>query len=675
MPHQHDAPSARRDGRLTRWAGGTAAGAVLVAVALAALTIPASTADRADAQAAEAATAPIRAAFYESRYPGAWGPPRATPDQPERGRYAISAALVRQHIEAMRYGAIRAGIAPWTGRATFGDRVVPTLLRAALGTPFRWSLSVTASRSLGPSAVAAVARRYGGHPAYLRIAGRPVVFVAGSGSSCAAAARWLARGRAGAYVMLSAFPGARSCPRQPDGWYAGAPGRGRQAALPSSFTISPAGLAASSRQRPLRRDVDRFRADVAAMIASGARFQLIDSFNRWNAGSAVESSARWRSGSGFGAYLDALHENGVALPPGVLRAARTVAPAPPAPELPTATGASAVPIPPPSPPAPLPNFPGIPLTPVAPPAAPLLPTPPPGAPSPPVGPPSLPAVTGDPIIAAAGDIACDPANPQFDSGRGNSNACAQQSTANLLTALAARGDLGAILTLGDTQYEVNTYEAFLQSFDKSWGRFKALIRPTVGNHEYLTPDAGGYFQYFGAAAGRPDQGYYSFDLGTWHLIALNSQCSRAGGCNEDSPQGRWLRDDLAAHRNRCVLAFWHIPLFSSGGRAETNSKSLWDQLHAAGADVILAGHDHTYERFAPQDPDGRADPTRGIREFVVGTGGNNHTKFDVIFANSEVRNADTFGVLILTLRPTSYDWRFLPVAGEDFTDAGTGSCH
>jgi hypothetical protein len=287
---------------------------------------------------------------------------------------------------------------------------------------------------------------------------------------------------------------------------------------------------------------------------------------------------------------------------------------------------------------------------------------------------------GDPVIAAAGDIACDPASPTFNGGAGTSTSCRQRYTSDLLVGAG----LAAVLPLGDIQYECGGYPAFLQSYDPTWGRVKSITRPAVGNHEYLTSggtgcDAGnaganGYFTYYGAAAGNPDQGYYSFDLGSWHVIALNSNCGDVGGCGPGSPQGQWLTSDLAAHPNLCTLAYWHIPLFSSGGRAAPNSRPFWDALYAAGADVVLTGHDHIYERFAPQDPSGRPDDVRGMRQFVVGTGGSNHTSLATLAANSEVRNASTFGVLKLTLRPTSYEWQFVPEAGGSFTDSGTTSC-
>jgi chitodextrinase len=292
------------------------------------------------------------------------------------------------------------------------------------------------------------------------------------------------------------------------------------------------------------------------------------------------------------------------------------------------------------------------------------------------------AAASDPVIATAGDIACDPTNSNFKGGLGSSSSCRMKYTSDLLV----NAGLSGVLILGDNQYYCGGYQAFVQSYDLSWGRIKNITYPSVGNHEYLTSGgtdcnsantgAAGYYRYFGAAAGDPAKGYYSFDIGTWHLIALNTQCTPAGGCGATSAQGKWLRADLAAHSNFCTLAYWHIPLFSSGGRANNNSRSFWDALYAANADLVLTSHDHLYERFGPQRPDGTADAVRGLRSFVVGTGGANHTSFtSTIFANSEVRNDKTFGVLKLTLHPTSYDWQFVPEAGATFADSGNTACH
>lgn len=287
---------------------------------------------------------------------------------------------------------------------------------------------------------------------------------------------------------------------------------------------------------------------------------------------------------------------------------------------------------------------------------------------------------GDPVIAAAGDIACDPSSSNFNGGNGSSRSCRQKYTSDMLV----NGGFAAVLALGDIQYYCGGYQAWLQSYDLSWGRVKAITRPAVGNHEYLTSGgtdcnsanagADGYFRYFGTAAGQKGQGYYSFNVGDWHLIALNSNCSSAGGCGTNSAQGLWLQQDLAANQNMCTLAYWHIPLFSSGGRANNNMRALWQILYDNNVELVLNGHDHIYERFAPQAPTGTLDTARGIRQFIVGTGGSNHTSLASIAANSEVRNTDTFGILKLTLHPTSYDWRFVPEPGKTFTDSGTGLC-
>ena len=245
------------------------------------------------------------------------------------------------------------------------------------------------------------------------------------------------------------------------------------------------------------------------------------------------------------------------------------------------------------------------------------------------------------------------------------------------------GQFSAVLALGDTQYACGGFAAFQQSYDLSWGRVKSITHPVVGNHEYLTSggtdcsptaNAAGYFQYFGAAAGSASKSYYSFNLGAWHLIALNSNCTQAGGCGPTSPQGKWLAADLAANKSMCTLAYWHIPLFSSGGRASSNTLKLWQQLYAAHADLILDGHDHIYERFAPQTPAGVADPVNGIREITVGTGGANHTSLRTLAANSVVTNTNSFGILELTLHTTSYSWSFMPAVGS-FRDSGSASCN
>jgi acid phosphatase type 7 len=270
-----------------------------------------------------------------------------------------------------------------------------------------------------------------------------------------------------------------------------------------------------------------------------------------------------------------------------------------------------------------------------------------------------PKDSGPPIVAAAGDIA-DCASE------------GDESTAKLL-----EGNIERIITLGDNVYESGTPEEFDDCYDSAWGRFRERTRPVPGNHEYLTPQAKGYFGYFGEAAGDPDKGYYSYELGAWHIVALNSNCQDIGGCGIDSPEGQWLKNDLTDHRSKCTLAYFHYPLFSSGlyRPGISGVKPLWETLYSEGADVVLNGHDHNYQRFSPQDPDGKADPERGIRQFVVGTGGKTLYTIEGPISNTESFNDDTYGVLKLTLRPKDYSWQFLPAQGSSFTDSGNDLCH
>jgi hypothetical protein len=274
-------------------------------------------------------------------------------------------------------------------------------------------------------------------------------------------------------------------------------------------------------------------------------------------------------------------------------------------------------------------------------------------------------------VGAAGDIACDPFSASFDGGRGSGSNCRQLATSDLLV----DGAYAAILVLGDIQYEDGALAKFAVSYEPSWGRVKELTKPVPGNHEYGTDGAAGYFRYFGAAAGDPAKGYYSFDLAGWHLVALNSNCSEVGGCDDGSPQEQWLRADLAANPAACTLAYWHHPRFSSGEHgSSTTYEAFWRALYDAGADVVLAGHDHDYERFAPQAPDGSRDLTRGLREFVVGTGGRGLRRFPSIAPNSEARDDSSLGVLELTLGSRAYSWEFRPAVGTS-RDRGSSRCH
>lgn len=267
----------------------------------------------------------------------------------------------------------------------------------------------------------------------------------------------------------------------------------------------------------------------------------------------------------------------------------------------------------------------------------------------------------DPVLVGAGDISdC-------------ADLAGAEATAKLIDKIP-----GTVFAVGDLAYPDGSDEQFAKCYGPTWGRFKDRTRPAPGNHEYHKDGASGYVRYFGAAAGDPDKGYYSYELGSWHVVVLNSECDEVGGCDAASPQVAWLKKDLAQHAVPCTVAYFHKPLFSSGGKHgnDPEVKPLWDALYTAGADVVINGHDHDYERFAPQDPEGHADEKRGIREFVVGSGGkNSHRKMGKVKPNSEARNDDAFGVLKLTLRANGYDWEFVPEAGKTFSDSGSGACH
>ncbi|MBI3762260.1 MAG: DNRLRE domain-containing protein [Chloroflexi bacterium] len=556
-------------------------------------------------------TLPTRAAFYYAWFPEAWSQKGISPFtnfSPALGIYDSSdAEIIRKHIEAMEYAHIEVGIASWWGQGTPTDQRTPALLTAASDDTFRWSVYYEAEGRGNPSAEAIRADltylrdRYGSDPGYFRINGRFVVFVfADADDKCEMADRWKQANTVNAYVVLKVFHGYRDCASQPDGWHQYAPAEAADAQGSFSYSISPGYWKGGEAPR-LDRDLERWKANIRDMIASDATFQLITTFNEWGEGSAIEAANEWKSDSGYGAYLDALANNGTdAAPPS-----------------PVATAADATPR-----------------------ASDVM-------------------TAAAPILVGAGDIA----------GCGSQ---ADEATASLIDGIP-----GIVFAIGDTVYDAGTPKQFAECYDPSWGRFKSRTRPAVGNHEYLTPGASGYFDYFGASAGRPGEGYYSYDFADWHVVVVNSNCSQVGGCGAGSAQEKWLRNDLAAHPSACALAYWHHPRFSSGQHGNFDSmEAIWQALYDAGAEVVLGGHDHDYERFAPQDPKGSADPARGIREFVVGTGGRNlYSIPGSPIANSETLNDSTFGVLKLTLHPTSYDWEFIPAAGGTFTDSGSGNCH
>ncbi|MHB8695736.1 MAG: LamG-like jellyroll fold domain-containing protein [Solirubrobacteraceae bacterium] len=291
--------------------------------------------------------------------------------------------------------------------------------------------------------------------------------------------------------------------------------------------------------------------------------------------------------------------------------------------------------------------------------------------------------SGAPVIAAAGDIACAPNNVDFNNGTGDANGCQEAATANLMSGNQLQGQpLSAILTLGDDQYDSGTLSEFGGGYAPTWGVFKNITYPIPGNHEFNTPAAIDYYDYFNGTgnttgvAGNAGAGYYSFDVGTWHVVALNSNCNLIpGGCGAGSPEEQWLQKDLSASTSPCTLAYWHHPLFHSGAETGGDAMSqIYSDLYAAHATLVLNGHEHQYERFAPEDPSGKFDPLHGIVEIIAGTGGRSLEGFPTVAANSLVRNNTTYGILELTLMPTSYSFKLVPASGGTFTDSGSRPC-
>jgi hypothetical protein len=278
--------------------------------------------------------------------------------------------------------------------------------------------------------------------------------------------------------------------------------------------------------------------------------------------------------------------------------------------------------------------------------------------------PSLPTIKPDPsgdlpvVLLGAGDIA-DCTLP------------GARQTSDLLLGLA-----GSIFTAGDNAYPDGSAANFSDCYGPTWGRVLGrTILPTAGNHDWDTPGATGYLGYFGAAAAPQGVTWYSMDLGAWHIIVLDSDCALVGGCDDASPQGLWLKHDLAVSTAHCTLAIWHQPRFSSGEHGDDPEVApFWQQLHDAQAELIVNGHDHDYERFAPQDPSGKVERPGGLREIVVGTGGAELRTFKQQAPNSEFRAAGVTGILRLTLHAVNYDWEFLPI-GSDIADSGSTPCH
>jgi hypothetical protein len=575
---------------------------------------------------------PIRAAFYYGWYPNAWSQNGIDPYtvlHPTRGRYdSGDTAVVADHVRDMDYGNIDAAIATWWGQTHHTNTRIQGLLDTtrSIGSDLRWTIYYEKEGKQNPpvseisSDLEHLRDRYMGHPAWLRINGRPVVFVyAGGDDDCSTIDRWTQANSIGAYLVFAkTFTGHENCANQPDAWHVYGPAQAVRELPGESYTISPGFDHVGDGGARLPRDLARWRQNIRDMMASNAPFQLITTFNEWGEGTSVESAQEWESASGRGAYLDALHDDG--------------------------------------------REPG-----------------------------------SDPVVAAAGDIACGHTTSA-------TAPCRQMATSDLLF------DIGpdVVVPLGDGQQEAGELRDFLQFFDPSWGRMKTRIRPVIGNHEYEGsvggigadtcdpdvpyPKACGYFDYFNGKgnmsgrAGDRDKGYYAYDVGTWRVYAVNSNCTIQGaaGCLPGSGQEQWLRQDLQANPRLCQMMVMHHPLITSEHRGydedpvyNQNIRSLWEAFYAYGGDLVLTGHSQFYERFPLLNPAQQPDPARGIRQITVGTGGRAHNAVpdSQVEPLAEVRNDDTFGVLRVGLHPGGYDWNFRPEAGKTFTDADSTACH
>jgi hypothetical protein len=691
---------------------------ILASIAIAGLTVlgAVSALARSHAPHGGAATlAPLRVVIYET-----------APGKTVKGRPAAAGGggTVSSHLAALAWARADAVLVHWNGRRTASDRQLAALLAgtASPGTQVHAAALIKSVRGSARTLLRRLAKSRAASQGYLHIQSRPAVFVAlrKAHRSCARAHRWRAAARAW-WLGLAAFPGYERCRGAADVWFRDSP-VARTAKANGSFLIRPGYWPSSARAPRVTRSIAAWRRSIRQMVASHASLQLIDSLNDWSHGSAIEASRAWASASGFGLYLDALHDQAsvsAQRPPPALTTPVTQVPAPQAPGAtpvvqtsPAVDAASASAVT-----AHEATLTGA----VSGGGTPATwwveygPTPAYGQATSPT---SLPpdgvkrsvsvvlrslssAVTyharvvvasavgrvGSPDVAfttlvdpqaarvaAAGDIACSPNAVDFNGGLGTATTCRQMAVSNAILA----GAYDAVLPLGDEQYPAGTGPAFAASYHPSWGRLNPIAHPVPGNHEYGTPGAVPYYQYFGASAGTAGQGWYSYELGSWHVVALNSNCAFVtGGCGSGSPQEVWLRADLAAHPAACTLAYWHHPLFTSGQEVPAVEMStIWADLTSAGADVVVNGHNHDYERFAPQSATAQLDVAHGMREFVVGTGGFNHMALHKVRAgNTEASDSTSFGFLGLTLGSGSYSWRFVPTAPDAFTDSGTASCH
>ena len=734
---------------------------------------------------AAAAEAPIRAAFYYGWFPETehW----ASHYTPAAGKYDSSdPAVVATQVRQAKAAGLNAFISSWWGQGTKTDSRLPLLLDTAAAQGFkvmpyyeREGFGNPTSTELS-SDLAYLAAKAAAAPAWLRVGGRPVLFVYNADdTSCAVTDRWLSANQGRFYLNMKVLPGYQNCARQPDAWHQYGPASAIQQVLPWSVNVAPGFFKFDESTPRLARDLSTFKSVLAQQVKSGAQWQLVTSWNEWGEGTGVEPTVEFGQ-----AYLDAMASaysaSTTSAPPsptGSTGAATVSVPIAdsyvrsnasganygtattlqqnatssatvvsylrfPAPAAAVAkatlrlfsrssgvtptkvfstsatwderaltwanrpalgaqdgttgaltagqwtqadvtsavrsgatsfgltTGATATRYfdsreaanPPQlvleystAPPGPTSSAPATSSAPTS--SAPTSSAPTSTAPTSTA--PTSTAPAGDPVIAAVGDIACAP-------GYTVGSTCQHKAVADKIISDTA---VSRVLALGDIQYEAGALSAFQNSYDKSWGPLKSKTKPVPGNHEYGTSGAAGYFDYFGALAGDRSKGYYSFDVGAWHFVALNSERDiTAGGA-----QVAWLKADLAAHPNKCVGAMWHKPRWSTGTHGDHSSMAPFVQaLYDARAEVILSGHDHDYERFYPLNPSGVRDDTRGIVQIVSGEGGKNHYAV-AGRSTTAAKDSTSYGYARLTLHSDSADVTFVPAVGS-YRDAAKITC-
>jgi hypothetical protein len=614
---------------------------------------------------------PIRAAFYYPWFPEAWTQLNTYPYTnytPKLGFYSSrDSTILKQHIDMMQYGNIQAGIASWWGQGSQTDTKIPGLLSAATGTHFRWALYYE-NESKGDPSVSQIQNdlnyilsHYGKDPSYLRVNGKFVVFVyADANDGCAMVDRWKQANTMGAYIALKVFTGFRNCTNQPDGWHQYSPAVATSQQGTYSYSISP-GFWLKGQSVRLARDLTRWTQNVKDMISSGANWQLVTTFSEWGEGTIVEPAVEWASASGYGQYLDVLHQYTNTQPPqatptSVINPTQT----PPVNPTTTPTNQSAPTSTPTSQPTPT-----------------IAPTQTSGS--------------KDPIIFFTGDLVS-----------GNSVSRAQK-VVDLIKKLMGQhqGTQMLVASTGDNEQENNpTLANYQDYFGATYGTFvnQGIFMQIRGNHDIQSvgsytdyngtvhTSGAAYWDYFGANAhmfniAGQKLTDYSYDLGSWHIIGLD----QLNG-NVNNATLNFLTNDLAAHTAQaCQIVYWHVPTYSSGimhGDA-TGLKALNQSEYNFGVDIQLNGHDHDYQRFYPINPNGVQDNVKGITTFIDGIGGQDGragSKTSIAQAASAVYmdafpSGEAIGVIQFTLHPNSADYALYDGNTGAILDQGTVACH